>query len=474
MMKGFLLQSSPDLKVAKILRFAASHKAAILVTRVDPKNKDYITLRAVMFAVDDGSWKVLTKIYDDTFPRKAAEADAKLIQDKLKHNPNLQVAAAAAEAEKIRAAQSRPVKPSGAKRAGGKPKTSAEGGKPPKTGTPSGPAKKAATLSSAFNDSPQHQAIIKALRAKGKNEILQTATAVAMVKGKDFANANITYSRQGKTADAQLYLFKEGSAWVAYLELPTKKDHLAVFTALARRYCLTLYKHVESVSFIDNTRKSKDPRKREINLVCSELVNKQWRDHRLTLVYEYDNEKGWRVTGRSKFKQPSPKAKPEKRVSAPPVKSAKPTAKPVWRNAKAAIDEIVQFVGGDPKPVFVVFGSNRQDFIQFHYVREDGSKDIQTVDWLNGKLKGPQVSRLARPCPPISLKGVDFDHVPQIFDKMSRKAKRGDMISVNLSRRSAKGCQQPVWQGIATSSKHSLTITYSIDGRQLDILDYSF
>ncbi len=48
------------------------------------------------------------------------------------------------------------------------------------------------------------------------------------------------------------------------------------------------------------------------------------------------------------------------------------------------------------------------------------------------------------------------------------------MINVNLSRRFSKGCREPIWQGIATSARHALTVTYSIDGRQTDIEEYSF
>jgi len=468
MMKGFILESSPDLSAAKILRFAADDQAAILVTRVDLQNKDYVTLRAIMFAADRGSWKVLTNVQDDTFPRKSAEEDEKAIQAELKHNANLQLAAAAAAAESIKAKSA-----AGAKKA---PKAETKVQRPPEKSAVSGAKKQGPALSSAFNDSPQHKAIVKVLREKGKKQMLQTASAVAVVQGKDFANANIAYTRDDKPANADLYLFKEGDAWVAYLELPTKKDHSAIFSTLARRYCLTLYKRVDSVSLVDDTWKSKDPRKRDVNLVCSELVNNQWKDHRLTLAYEYDNNKGWHVTGQAKHQQASPKAAQKKPAPAPPTEQAKPKPKEkvVWGNAKSAIDQIFKFIGGTPRPVYIVFGSAGGDFIQFHYVAQSGSKDIQTVDWLNGKLRGPQVSRLARPCPPIPVNEIDFGQVSRIFDDMGKRAKPGDMINVNLSRRSSKGCQEPIWQGVATSSKHSLTVTYSMDGKQTDIQDYSF
>ncbi len=313
---------------------------------------------------------------------------------------------------------------------------------------------KVPALSYAFNDSPEHKAIVKMLRDTGEDQLLETANSVAMSKGKDFAYMNISYSRHDEPAEAELFLFKEDDAWVAYRELPTQKDHSAIFSTLARRYCMPRYKYLQSASLIDDTWQSKNPQKRVINIVCSELINNQWKNHRLTFVFEYDDEQGWHITGESDTRQPSVKV--------------------IWGNAREAVEQILQFIGSNPKPVFIMFGTTGQNFIQFHYVTENGSKDIQTVEWLNGKLRGPKASRLARPCPPIPLEELNFDLVSIIFEDMGKKAKPEDMINVNMSRRFANGCQEPMWQGIATSANHSLTVTYSIDGRQTDIKEYSF
>jgi len=331
-------------------------------------------------------------------------------------------------------------------------------------------------LSYAFNDSPQHKAIVKMLRETGEDQMLQTANSVAMSEGKDFANVVINYSIRDEPAEAEIYLFKEDEAWVAYRELPTRKDHAAIFTTLARHYCQPRYKHLQGVSLIDDTWQSKNPEKRIINIVCSELINNQWEDHRVTFVYEYNGAQGWHITGQSETKQTSVAATEEKGASASPVESSTPKGKPtvIWGNAKDAIDEILKFIGNDPKPVFIVFGTAGQNFIQFHYLAENGGKDIQSVDWLNGKIKGPQVSRLARPCPPIPLEEINFGHVAGIFDEMRGKAMQGDMINVNLSRRYANGCKEVMWQGIASSGKHSLIVTYSIDGRQTDSEEFRF
>lgn len=331
-------------------------------------------------------------------------------------------------------------------------------------------------LSSAFNDSPEHRALVKLLRESGADEMLRTASSVAMSKIEDFADVIIRYSRQDEPAEAELYLFKEGGEWAAYSELPTRKDHPAVFSTLAQQHCKPLYKDLQGIAFVDDSWQSKDPHKRAINIVCSELIDNQWQDHRFTFTYEYDDRKGWHITGQSEMRQPSVGAAQKESPSTSPPEPAQPGAKAkvIWGRAKEAVEEIFRSIGNNPQPVFINFGTAGQDFIQFHYVADNGSTDIQSVDWNNGKISSPHGSRLARPCPPIPCEEIDFALVPKIFDEISRKAQQGEMINVNLSRRFANGCQEPIWQGIATSANHVLTITYSIDGRQTGIEEYSF
>lgn len=345
----------------------------------------------------------------------------------------------------------------------------------PATATPATVAD-APELSAAFNDSPEHQALVKMLRESGADEMLRTASSVAMSKIEDFADVIIGYSRQNQPAEAELYLFKEGDEWMAYPELPTRKDHPAVFSTLAQQHCKPLYKDLQGIAFIDDSWQSKDPKIRTINIVCSELIDNQWQDHRLTFTYEYDDRKGWHITGQSEMRQPSAGAAQKESASASPPEPAQPGVKTkvIWGRAKEAVAEIFRFIGNNPQPVFINFGTAGQDFIQFHYVAGNGSTDIQSVDWKNGKISSPQGSRLARPCPPIPRAEIDFGLVPRIFAEISRKAKQGEMVNVNLSRRFANGCQEPIWQGIATSANHVLTITYSIDGRQTGIEEYSF
>lgn len=331
-------------------------------------------------------------------------------------------------------------------------------------------------LSYAFNDSPEHIAIIKLLEEAGEKNILQTAHSISMSKGSDFAEVLIAYSLQEESAEIGAFLFKESDAWVAYRELPTKKDHSAIFTILARRQCKPSYKHLQGISLIDDTWKSNNRQKRIVNIVCSELINNEWKDHRKTFVYEYDDKKGWHITGERAISQISEKKPQKKEFPKTPRKPRKAKTKPAVfsANAKEVMGTILQHIGIKTKPVFILFGTSGSDFIQYHYVAEGGGKVIQTVDWLNGKLLEPQPSRLARPCQPFTLEELNFDLVAKIFEETIRKAKQGDNVSVNVTRLSTKDCQEPVWQGIATSARYVLTITFSIDGKQTDIQEYSF
>lgn len=308
LMKEFILETSPDLAASKILKFAANDEAAILVVRIDLENVNYVTLSALKFAILKGKWKVLIKAYDDTFPSKNPEVDKRAIKNALKENPNLQLAAVIAEAKAIVASRSAPppasVPPTGKGQAKGVKKAGPKEKIVTKT---SGKKKSAPEKSIVFNDSPEHRAITKMLKAEGETDILQTASSVGMVKGKDFATVGIEYSSKGKTVSTELYLFKEGNGWLAYRELPTHKDHSAVFSALARRYCAPRYKHLQGIGFHDDSWKNKNPKKRTINVTCSELINRKWQDHRLSLVFEYHAKKGWYIADGRDLKKPTAK-----------------------------------------------------------------------------------------------------------------------------------------------------------------------
>ncbi|MBU1567251.1 MAG: ankyrin repeat domain-containing protein [Proteobacteria bacterium] len=168
----------------------------------------------------------------------------------------------------------------------------------------------AALRSSAFNNSPEHTAIIEILQEDGDSEILQSASSVGMITQGDFATVSIAYLHDKKPASTVLYLFNEESTWVAYRKLPTQKDHPAIFTTLAQHHCIPLFKNLQGIGFPDESLKSKDPKKRRINVVCSELIDNQWLDHRLALTYEYDQQGGWHVTGDHDMASPVAKIKP--------------------------------------------------------------------------------------------------------------------------------------------------------------------
>jgi len=145
---------------------------------------------------------------------------------------------------------------------------------------------------------------------------------------------------------------------------------------------------------------------------------------------------------------------------------------PVWGNAKTVMDEILQVTGIEVQPVYLRFGAVGEEFLHFHYhtaIKDDG---IKTIEWKGGKLRGPSASNLARPCPPIPLEDIDLDLVSKIYKEVSQKTARGYSISVTLGRRS--GCKKPEWQGIGKYMNKMLVISYSIDGKQTDIKEYSF
>ena len=151
--------------------------------------------------------------------------------------------------------------------------------------------------STVFNDSPEHAAIIALLEAEGETEILQTASSIGMLSGEDFATAAIEYQRAGDNAQTELYLLKGGGdGWKAYREIPTHRDHPAVFLTLGRRYCRDRYPHLQGVGYADDTWKNTDPRNRTITLICSELIDQKWHDHRMRLVYAFDPKRGWHIT----------------------------------------------------------------------------------------------------------------------------------------------------------------------------------
>lgn len=164
--------------------------------------------------------------------------------------------------------------------------------------------------SSIFDNTPEHQAIVRMLKAEGKNTILHTAFRVGLhgsgdIAKADFATATIGHQENGKTVRSKFYLFKENGQWTAFLDLPTHKDHRGVIMTLARRHCASSYELFKGFSFEDDSWQNTDLARRTINVDCMELIGKEWRDNRLSLVFEYDKTEGWKITGSSMYQRPS-------------------------------------------------------------------------------------------------------------------------------------------------------------------------
>lgn len=433
-LKKFLLEMTPDLANAEMLRFYSNEEAALLVIRYDLANKEYITLSGLKFISKESGWKVFPKFYDSTFPRQDPQADQAAIARELDSDPGLQLSVVTTEA---RAATSPPGDiPAQAGKAEGeliingtahalkyayaytKPSLAdeqqlntvvilsniplddeavdnwglraeledsgrlhcveltinADGRVVSRRlrdsafeASPSGvssdesflpqaagrgtiagkaftareddffgvtfqyhaafraeikqPVKEDAgreavsQQSDIFMDIPEHQAVVKMLKAEGKTEIMKTAHSVSINSSvENFARVGIGYEKEGRSAKEELYLFREGGDWMAYSRLPTHKDSPEVFSELARHYCKSRYKNMMGGSnFMDDGYQSKEPQKRIINVKCGELIDKQWQYHRLSMVFEYDTEKGWGITGAEPYRKPESQA--EKTVS---------------------------------------------------------------------------------------------------------------------------------------------------------------
>jgi hypothetical protein len=291
LVKDFMFKRSPDLTGATILKFAHNNGVAILVAQTGLENTDAITLTAIRFATADDQWKVLPKLIVDTFPSKDPEADAVAVERALKEDPRFQLTDAVVQVQAIKTPSPEPPAPVAAP----SDEDLAE------ADAPVGPS-----LSPAFNDSPEHEAIVKLLLIEEETEILQTATSIGMSKLEDFAAAVIGYTRQGDSARTQLFLFKDDNAWTAYRELPTHRDHPAVFTTLAEQYCRPRFPRLQGIGFIDDSHKNTNPTRRTIHLACSELIDNQWVDHRLRLVYAYDADTGWHIVSGTPLDETAP------------------------------------------------------------------------------------------------------------------------------------------------------------------------
>lgn len=179
--------------------------------------------------------------------------------------------------------------------------------------------------SSVFDDSPEHLAITQMLQAEGRDVILETASRVSVHQLEDFATVTISHTEVDGTTKSKIYLLRENDNWSAFYNLPLKKDHAGVFFILARSHCTSRFQHLKGMSYIDDSRQSKDPEKRTINFNCMELIDNKWHDHRLSLVFKYRADLGWAVV----------KSYPYKSVQPAPATAAKPSKKKKTTQVKA-------------------------------------------------------------------------------------------------------------------------------------------
>ena len=223
-----------------------------------------------------------------------------------------------------------------------------------------------------------------------------------------------------------------------------------------------------------------------LNAASVKLQGKQISGDRITArifniqpVISSFNEKNYEIRINANFsaallKIGANRSRPEdKKQTEPPAIKAKVEPKPVWRNAKTVMDEILHVTGADILPIYFFFNDVGEESFHFHYRTAD-DESIKTMEWNGGKIREPYASNLAQPCPPIPLEDINLDLVSKIYREVRQKTVRGSNISVTLGRRITDGCKKPEWQGIGQYMGKMVMIYYSIDGVQTDIKEYSF
>lgn len=150
---------------------------------------------------------------------------------------------------------------------------------------------------SVFEQFPETLAVEKMLLQEKEYGILQTARQVSVSNQGDFGTAVIKYQSGEKQVDLKIFLLEEEEGWVAYPVLPAQKDHPGVFFLLATGYCQDKYVHFQGIGYKDDSWQNKDSNRRTINFTCMELIDNDWQDHHIGLVYEYNEDQGWQISG---------------------------------------------------------------------------------------------------------------------------------------------------------------------------------
>ncbi|PIE58513.1 MAG: hypothetical protein CSA33_02290 [Desulfobulbus propionicus] len=154
----------------------------------------------------------------------------------------------------------------------------------------------------------------------------------------------------------------------------------------------------------------------------------------------------------------------------PVAKKKNRASKPIWKNAKAAMDRALKAAGSEAQPLTINFMAIGEERLTFNYYASATDKTLKQIYISGDRLDRPRVhDPMGQHCPPLALENVNFDIVSKIFSDMQKRTDRGWSIAVNLCRWPPTNCKETVWQAAATYLYEYLIVIYSIDGNIIDI-----
>lgn len=142
---------------------------------------------------------------------------------------------------------------------------------------------------------PINKAIRKMFQDSGDEALLGNITAISSNNLGGFALGTIRFANGDRNKPIKAYVFKENGRWMAYRRVPTKKDHPGMFWMLAQKHCANSYAAFHGIGYGEGDWKDTHPTRRDIQFICSELINDKWTDHPLMFSFGFNETNGWRI-----------------------------------------------------------------------------------------------------------------------------------------------------------------------------------
>jgi len=154
----------------------------------------------------------------------------------------------------------------------------------------------------------------------------------------------------------------------------------------------------------------------------------------------------------------------------PVATKKKRASRPIWKNAKAAMDRALKAAGSGAQPLTISFMAIGEERLTFNYYASATDKTLKQIYISGDRLDRPRVhDPIGQHCPPLSLENVNFDIVSKLFSDMQERTARGWSIAVSLRRWPPTNCKETAWQAAATYMYEYLIVIYSIDGEVIDV-----